>query len=149
MEKLVDLLKQFPILLRVRPIIVDENGIIVAGNMRYQALVKMGYSEIDDTWVQYAYNFTKDELRELILKDNVNYGEWDFAMLNAEFPEFASWINEDAGSAGTGNVDALAMRIHIYEFKHECSEEQKEIAHQTIMAAGGYNEETIRELLSL
>jgi ParB-like chromosome segregation protein Spo0J len=36
-EKLKKSLKEFPEMLKLRPIVVDENNIILGGNMRYKA----------------------------------------------------------------------------------------------------------------
>ena len=35
--------KEFPRMLELRPIIVDRDGTILGGNMRYRALVSLGY----------------------------------------------------------------------------------------------------------
>lgn len=39
-------------MLELRPIIVDENNIIVGGNQRYRALLDLNYKEIEDAWVK-------------------------------------------------------------------------------------------------
>ena len=38
-KKLVQSIKEFPQMLDLRPIIIDENKIILGGNMRYSAIV--------------------------------------------------------------------------------------------------------------
>jgi ParB-like chromosome segregation protein Spo0J len=46
MEKLVKSVEGFKKMLEIRPIIYDEAGIILGGNMRYLALQKLGYTEV-------------------------------------------------------------------------------------------------------
>lgn len=77
-EKLINSIKSFPKMISLRPIVIDDNRVIVGGNMRYKALVALGYEEIPAEWVKQAKDFTPDELREFIIKDNVGFGEWDW-----------------------------------------------------------------------
>ena len=44
-KKLVKSIKEFPQMLKIRPIVVDENMIVLGGNMRLQALKKLGIKE--------------------------------------------------------------------------------------------------------
>jgi hypothetical protein len=84
-QKLVESLKHFPRMMELRPIVIDENGIIQGGNMRYKALLELGYKEVEDTWIRKADNFTLEELREFIIKDNIPYGEWDWQLLSDDW----------------------------------------------------------------
>lgn len=84
-KELVQSLKDFPKMMSLRPIIVDDNMIVQGGNMRLKALTELGYKEIPDEWVKEATDFTDEELREFIIKDNVSFGEWDFKMLKEEW----------------------------------------------------------------
>ncbi len=59
--KLVKSVKEFPAMLKYRPIIVDNDNIIIGGNMRYLALKELGYTEIKDEWVKKASEFTPEE----------------------------------------------------------------------------------------
>ena len=51
-EKLVKSIRDFPRMLELRPIVIDGDGVIVGGNMRYRALLEIGYGEVDDSWVK-------------------------------------------------------------------------------------------------
>ena len=84
-KKLCQSLRDFPEMMELRPIIVDENFIIQGGNMRYNGLVEIGYKEIPDSWVRQRKDFTPEQWREFIIKDNVGFGEWDFDMLANEW----------------------------------------------------------------
>lgn len=84
-KKLVESVKAFPRMLELRPIIIDDDGIILGGNMRFQALKETGAKEIPESWVKRAADLTEDEKKEFIVKDNIGYGEWDFEILAAEW----------------------------------------------------------------
>lgn len=91
-----------PWMMELRPIIINENGVIQGGNMRYRALVELGYKEIPDTWVKQADQISPEQWREFVVKDNLSYGEWELDLLAADynineliewgfdFPEFES-----------------------------------------------------------
>lgn len=92
-EKLVQSLKEFPEMMELRPIIVDDNNIIQGGNMRYRALKELGYKEIPDTWVKKGKDLTPEQWREFVVKDNLAYGEWDMDILAADYnlEELEAW----------------------------------------------------------
>ncbi len=76
-EKLCKSVKEFPKMMDLRPIIIDNNNMVLAGNMRLQALIALGYKEVPDNWVKKASSLTKAEKRRFIIADNVNFGEFD------------------------------------------------------------------------
>jgi DNA modification methylase len=80
-KKLCDNIRSLPKMMALRPIVTDDNGIIQGGNMRYKALIELGYKEIPDEWVKPASAFTEAELRQFSILDNVGFGEWDWEML--------------------------------------------------------------------
>lgn len=67
-------LKEFPSMLDVREIVVDENGVILGGNQRYKALQAMGKSKVK---VKRVTGWTDEEKREFVIKDNIANGAWD------------------------------------------------------------------------
>ena len=87
MEKLVTSIKAFPKMMELRPIIVDESGVILGGNMRYRALVDLEYKEIPAAWVKRAKDLTEEQKKEFIIKDNINFGMWDMETLANEWPD--------------------------------------------------------------
>lgn len=91
--KLVKSIKDFPKMMDLRPIVVDNNNTILGGNMRYKALKELGYKEIPDTWVKRAEDLTEDEQRRFIAVDNVGFGEWDWDILANEWDseELSEW----------------------------------------------------------
>lgn len=80
-KKLVQSIKDFPEMLEKRPIVVDENMIVLGGNMRLKACVEAGLKEV---WIDVA-NWTEEQKQEFIIKDNVGFGEWDWEILANEW----------------------------------------------------------------
>lgn len=85
LEKLKKSISEFEKMMALRPIVVDENNVILGGNMRYRALKSLNYKEIPDEWVKKADNLTEDEKRRFIIEDNVAFGEWDWDILANEW----------------------------------------------------------------
>jgi len=81
-HKLVASIKEFPEMLKLRPIVVDENMTILGGNMRWKASKEAG---LKDVWIIQADNLTDAKKKEFIIKDNVNYGEWNWDILANEW----------------------------------------------------------------
>jgi DNA modification methylase len=81
-KKLVKSIKEFPKMLEIRPIVVDNEGIILGGNMRYKACLD---AKLEEVYIIRAENLTEEQKQEFIIKDNVGYGEWDFEALNADW----------------------------------------------------------------
>ena len=107
-RKLVKSIKEFPKMLELRPIVIDEDGTILGGNMRYRALKELGYKEIPDNWVKKASELTDEEKRRFIIEDNVGFGEWDMDMLANEWDteELEEWGVEGIEySVATGDIE--------------------------------------------
>ena len=81
-KKLVKSIKDFPEMLKLRPIVVDENLMILGGNMRWKASKDAGLKEV---WIEIAEGLTEEQKEEFIVKDNVGFGEWDFDILANEW----------------------------------------------------------------
>ena len=87
--KLVESIKEFPQMLDIRPIIVNKENIILGGNMRFRASIEAGLKEVTIARV----NLTPEEEDEFIVKDNSNFGEWDWDVLANQFQldELGDW----------------------------------------------------------
>ena len=81
-KKLVNSIKEFPEMLELRPIVIDENNIILGGNMRYKACIEAGLNEVP---VKIAKNLSEKQKQEFIVKDNINFGEWDWDILSNDW----------------------------------------------------------------
>ena len=75
MKRLVKSIQDFPEMTQLRPIVIDENNIILGGNMRYRAMQQLGYAEAEVVKVS---GLTDEQKREFIIKDNVPFGDWDW-----------------------------------------------------------------------
>ena len=83
-DKLVNSIKEFPEMLKLRPIVIDEDNIILGGNMRYKACIEAGLKDIP---VKVAKGLTEAQKKEFIIKDNVGFGEWDWNLLANDWNE--------------------------------------------------------------
>jgi hypothetical protein len=83
--KLLNSIKEFPKMMALRPIIVNDDNIVLGGNMRLEALKELGYKEVPEEWIKKASDLTDEEVRRFIIQDNVGYGEWDWELLNVEW----------------------------------------------------------------
>lgn len=121
MERLVKSLQDFPEMLELREIIIDENNVILGGNMRYRALKQIGEKECV---AKIVTGLTPEQKREFIIKDNGAWGEWDMDALGnlwsdlplmdwgVELP--VDWMNSIPDSNKEIDEDAMS------DTKNEC-----------------------------
>lgn len=72
-------------MMKLRPIVIDDNNMILAGNMRYRAFLEIGKTEIPDEWIKRASGMTEEQRQRFIVEDNLAFGETDFDVLANEF----------------------------------------------------------------
>jgi hypothetical protein len=80
--KLVKSIKEFPDMLKVRPIVVDNDMVVLGGNMRLRACMEAGLKKVH---IIKASDFTEEQKREFVIKDNSSFGEWDWDLLANEW----------------------------------------------------------------
>jgi hypothetical protein len=68
-------------MLSLRPMVIDENNVVLGGNMRLRALQELGFNDIDEAWVKRSSDLTEEEKKRFIIADNVAFGEWDWDTL--------------------------------------------------------------------
>ena len=92
-KKLVKSIEEFPKMMGLRPMVVNEDMVVLGGNMRLKALKELGYKEVPNDWVKSAKDLTEDEIRRFIIADNVGFGEHDWELLANEWDaaELADW----------------------------------------------------------
>jgi hypothetical protein len=90
MDRLVKSLKDFPEMLELREIVVDENMVVIGGNMRLLALRKSGAKTATAKIVN---GLTPEQKREFVIKDNAGFGEWNMDALANSWSDFplADW----------------------------------------------------------
>jgi site-specific DNA-methyltransferase (adenine-specific) len=88
--KLVKSINEFPQMLNLRPIVVNDDMVVLGGNMRLKACKEAGLKEIP---IIKANELTEQQQKEFIVKDNVGYGEWDWNDLanNWDEQELIDW----------------------------------------------------------
>lgn len=126
-KKLVTSIKEFPAMLDIRPIVVNEDMIVLGGNMRLKACIEAGIKEIS---IIKANDLTAEQQNEFIIKDNVGFGEWNWDELandwNAEqlvewgldLPNFEETIleaEEDDFDAPEGGIETDIMLGDLFE----------------------------------
>lgn len=80
-QKLKQSITEFPKMLSLRPMVIDENNVVLGGNMRLRALQELGFTDVDEAWVKRSSDLTEEEKRRFIIADNVAFGEWDWDTL--------------------------------------------------------------------
>jgi ParB-like chromosome segregation protein Spo0J len=115
-KKLVQSLKDLPEMAQVRPIVVNQDMIVLGGNMRLKAMKEAGWKEAPVAVV----DWDEDKQRQFIIKDNVGFGEWDWDMLANEW---------DAKSLVDWGLDAWKDKLDYFEIeeaeKNESDNEPK------------------------
>ena len=81
-KQLVKSIQDFPQMLELRPIVIDENNMVLGGNMRLKACLEAG---LNDVPVIHANNLTEAQKKEFIIKDNISFGEHDWDALANEW----------------------------------------------------------------
>lgn len=140
-KKLVKSIKEFPQMLEIRPIVVDEENVVLGGNMRLKACIEAGLKEV---FIIRANELTEEQKQEFIIKDNVGFGEWDWDMLANEWdaellndwglfvPEMPTEVDysilddEDLDGELSDMADGVKKAIQI-EFEAEHYEEASEL----------------------
>jgi DNA modification methylase len=84
MDRLVKSLQDFPEMMKLREIVVDETMTVLGGNMRYLALKKIGAKECTAKIVS---GLTPEQKREFVIKDNSQFGEWDMDLLSGQWSD--------------------------------------------------------------
>jgi hypothetical protein len=105
MDLLTKSLKSSPWMLYLRPLVINEEKIILGGNMRFEACKKLGITEVP---VIDAGELSAENQAEFLIKDNISYGQWDFDTLinqwdcemlldwGLEIPDLCSQSNEES-----------------------------------------------------
>ena len=118
--KLVESLKTFPEMMEKRPLVCvtdsDDKIYPLGGNMRLKALKELGYKEIKKEWVTLADDWSIEQQKEFLIKDNVSFGDWDFDTLANE------WDAEQLQDWG--------LDVHLFENDLDYSDKNQEKQYQ-------------------
>jgi len=92
-KKLVNSIKKFPKMLEIRPIVIDDKGMILGGDKRYLACKELKLKQVP---VICASALSPAEKEEFIVKDNLFSGEWDWTKLSGwDTKKLAEWGFEE------------------------------------------------------
>lgn len=86
-KKLCQSIKDFPKMMKLHPIIINSEDMILGGNMRFKALKELKYKDVPDEWVKRDGELTEAEKQRFIIEDNVPFGEWDWDILANEWDQ--------------------------------------------------------------
>ena len=136
-NKLVNSIKEFPKMLELRPIVVNDDMIVLGGNMRLKACKEAGLKEIP---IIKASELTEDEQRQFIIKDNVGYGEWDWDMIadQWDYSDLQIWGLDIPGVSLDGEFNVADE----YNYLNKVT-----IQFKTLEEATAYHEKCIQENL--
>jgi hypothetical protein len=135
-KKLVTSIKELPQMLELRPIVVNEDMVVLGGNMRLKACKEAGLKEIP---IIKASELNEEQQRAFIIKDNVGFGEWDWDALANEWDaeQLAEW-GLDVPNFDAGELDDLSEQIQpTFRIEVLCKdEEHQEKTYNKLIADG-------------
>ena len=169
-KKLVKSIEEFPEMMAKRPIVcvTDVDGKIypLGGNMRLKALQELKYKEVPDEWVLMADEWTEEQRREFVIKDNVGFGEWDWEDLanNWDAEKLEEWgldvpINDKIDQLEDGEEIELPQSVQMEPPKEYILimaepnsvewEEIKEMLQLRMVRRGGYKKGSAVDAVAL
>jgi ParB-like chromosome segregation protein Spo0J len=153
-KKLVQSIKDFPEMLKLRPIVVDKDMVVLGGNMRLRALKDAGVKEVE---VIIADSLTDDQKREFIIKDNVGFGEWNWETLANEWD--SDKLDEWGLTVNNFNTDSINLDDFFEESNEqkeqknkivlEYTDEEFELVNEEFKKHSGSKEQIVYKLLGL
>jgi hypothetical protein len=162
-KKLVQSVKDFPQMLDIRPIVVNDEMIVLGGNMRLKACIEAGIKEVS---IIKASDLTPEQQNEFIIKDNVGFGEWNWDDLANDWDEtkLVEWgldvpidtkidnLEEDETLEFEQSVQLTPPKEYILIMADPNSvdwEEIKETLKLKMVRRGGYKEGSTFDAISL
>ena len=155
-QKLKQSITEFPKMLSLRPMVIDENNVVLGGNMRLRALQELGFTDVEDAWVKRSSDLTEDEKKRFIIADNVAFGEWDWDTLandwevvdleawGLEIPQFDKDINLDDFFEENNEEKDVKNKIIL-----EYTEDDFNLVNEALKKHSGSKEQIVFKLLGL
>lgn len=151
-KKLVQSIKDFPKMFQIRPIVVNDEMVILGGNMRYKAAKEAGLKTIP---IIKASELTEDEQNEFIIKDNVGFGEFDWELIKTEWDEtkLENWgldvlfKSDDINLQDFFNEDNSEIKENKFKIVLEYSEQDYNLIQKAFEKYSGSKENIIFNLL--
>jgi DNA modification methylase len=117
-EKLKRSIEEFPEMMELRPIVVDETNTIIGGNMRFRALQELGKKEVPNNWIKKASELTENQKKRFVITDNASFGEWEWEAIKSDW---------DLGFVADWGVDIPEFEAEKVEAKEDDYEIPDEI----------------------
>lgn len=86
LEKIAKSLAETPELLDARPLLLYPHGgkfVVLGGNFRLEGILHNGWTDAP-AWI-YPEDTPVEKLKEIVIKDNGSFGQWDFKKLNEDW----------------------------------------------------------------
>ena len=114
-------LKDFPAMLKLREIVVDENNRVLGGHQRIKALQAQGKTKV---MVKKAIGLTEEQKDEFMIKDNIANGDWDNDKLANEWDKnkLEEWGLPLKIASSSDYKELLEVSIPYYTPAEECPE---------------------------
>ena len=152
-KKLVQSIIDFPEMLKIRPIVVNEDMIILGGNMRFKACKEAGLKEVP---IIKTSGLSEQKQKEFLIKDNIAGGEWDWNLLANEWDEIklVEWGLDVWKSSSDINLDDFFEENNeTKEIKNkiilEYTDEEFELVNEAFKNHSGSKESIVFKLLGL
>ena len=155
-QKLKQSITEFPKMLALRPMVIDENNVVLGGNMRLRALQELGFTDVEEAWVKRSSDLTEEEKKRFIIADNVAFGEWDWDTLandwevvdleawGLEIPQFNQDINLDDFFEENNEEKEEKFKITL-----EYTEDDFNLVNEALKKHSGSKEQIVFKLLGL
>ena len=147
-KKLVKSIQEFPQMLNIRPIVVNDDMVVLGGNMRLKACKEAGLKELP---IIKASSLTEEQQKEFIIKDNVGFGEWDWESIANE------WDDKQLTEWGLDIPDFKPIHAEAQEDDFEVPDEIKtdivlgdlfEIGEHRLLCGDSTNADDVNKLLN-
>jgi ParB-like chromosome segregation protein Spo0J len=109
---LLDSLSGFKQMHEMRPLLIDEEMNILCGNMRFKAFTELGYENVYAKVVR----LSEEKKKELVIKDNLSYGEWDEQELEQNWDKSIvdDWLGKESFDYSTLDYEDLADELSVF-----------------------------------
>lgn len=141
-DRIAKSLGETPELFEMRPLLVYEQGleyVILGGNLRYEGAKKN--KETECPCIVIPADTDVEKLKEIVIKDNGSFGEWDIALLTTDWGEipFEDW--------GLPSWSTPKSNLNVDDFfesamKHKEKEKEQDIIIEVVIP---YEEEDLTD----
>lgn len=148
-DALVRSIKDAPWMLPIRSLVIDEDNVVLGGNMRLKALQEAGIKEVDVVKVE---GLTEIQKREFVVKDNLPFGMWDWDTLANEWDSelLNAWgmdIWQESNLEGLFDVEEVDEPLKSFKLTLDYNEADWSEIEAILKAQKGSREEIVMQAL--